>query len=56
MLPTDYTRCMSETPKCPDCGRCAKFRDRPENTALRWVRNLNIEGVEDYLHFIPHQS
>jgi hypothetical protein len=56
MLPTDYTRCMGETPKCPERDRCARSRDQPENTALRWVRNLNIEGVEDCLYFIPYQS
>jgi len=56
MLPRDYTRCMGETPRCPDRDRCARHRDLPENTTLSWARNLNIEGVEDCLHFIEYAN
>ena len=54
MLPHDYTRCMGETPMCPQRDRCARFRDQPENTVLSWTRNLNIEGIDDCLHFIEY--
>jgi len=56
MLPRDYTRCMGETPRCPYRDRCARHRDLPENTTLSLARNLNIEGVEDCLHFIEYTN
>ncbi len=56
MLPADFTRCMGETPLCPQRDRCARHRDQPENTVLSWARNLNIEGVEECLHFIEYSN
>lgn len=53
-LPTDYTRCMGVTPECPQRLSCARHRDLPENTVLSWARNLNDEGVEECLHYIPY--
>lgn len=56
MLPHDYIRCMGKTPLCPDRDRCARFRDQPDNLVLSWAWNLNTEGVEDCLHFIPYHQ
>jgi hypothetical protein len=53
-LPADYTRCMGETPVCPQRTTCARFRDLPQNTVLSWARNLNLEGVEECLHYIDY--
>jgi hypothetical protein len=55
-LPADYTRCMGETPICPQRETCARFRDLPHNTMLSWSRNLNIEGCEECLHYIPYPN
>lgn len=52
-LPHDYARCMGETPACPQRDTCARHRDIPEGVRLSWHRNLNIEGVEECLHYIP---
>ena len=55
-LPADYTRCMGETPRCPHRATCARFRDQPQNTVLSWARNLNVEGGEECLHYIPYSK
>ena len=53
-LPNDVTRCMGATPECPQRFTCARHRDTLENTVLSWARNLNDEGVEECLHYIPY--
>lgn len=52
-LPLDYTRCMGETPICPQRENCARHRSIPPDVHLSWVRNLNDEGVDECLHHIP---
>lgn len=56
MLPADYTRCMGLTPLCPQRKQCARHCDIPDNASISWVKNLNIEGVEDCLHFIEYSN
>jgi hypothetical protein len=47
---------MGVTPLCPQRKTCARFRDQPQNTVLSWARNLNVEGVEECLHYIPYSQ
>ena len=54
-LPIDYCRCMGETPVCPQRENCARHRSIPLGVDLIWSRNLNHEGMEECLQFIPYQ-
>lgn len=56
MLPADHTRCMGQTPLCPQREQCARHCDIPDNVSVSWARNLNIEGVEECLHFIEYTN
>jgi hypothetical protein len=55
-LSLDICRCMGETPVCPQRDNCARHRSIPIGVDLFWSRNLNAEGLEDCLHFIPYHQ
>lgn len=53
-LPLDYTRCMGVTPLCSQRHNCARHQSvGPFADRLSWRRNMNDEGLEQCLAFIP---